>query len=391
MCEYSIWLYLCKTVSKRKKARLLQTFGSAQAIFKADKAQLLGAVPELSRADLDSLWKKDLCPAYEILEACADCGAEVIDLLDPAYPPLLREIQDPPAVLFVRGSLPDWRGRLTFAIVGQRKASAAGRKHAAAIAYSLSRSGAVIVSGMADGIDGAAHQGALDGGTPTVAVLGTPIDRCYPAHHAGLMREIIRHGAVISEYPPGAPTYPGNFLSRNRIVSGICRGVLVVEAGGRSGALETAGRALAQNRDVFAVPGPIDSDDYIGTNSLIKNGASAVTCAEDILTAYGASPPSAAPGQPAPAERPWMRRPPLRETGKDSRPVPAAAPKDRPAPAAPDDPGGAVLAAMGQGAHQDEIIERTGLPADTVLTALTMLELQGLVAQRPGNYYEKQR
>lgn len=382
MCEYGIWLSLCKILSKRKKALLLDAFGSAQAVYEASRTDLVGALPGLTAAELDSLWNKDLRPAGQIARACQTCGARVIDLLDPEYPALLKEIHDPPTVLYVRGSLPDCRGRLPVAVVGQRKASAAGLKHASGIAYALSRSGVVIVSGMAAGIDGAAHRGALDGGTPTVAVLGTPIDKCYPVNHAGLMREILSQGAVISEYYPGAPTYPGNFLSRNRIVSGMSRGVLVVEAGARSGALETAGRALEQNRDVFAVPGPIDSDDYVGTNNLIKAGAAAVTGAEDILAAYGAVPVS--------GPQRHIRRERAQKAAEAPLPAfPEAA--EGGAVFAADDPQGAVLAAMGRSAHMDEIIERTGLPADIVLAALTMLELQGLIAQRPGNYYEKQR
>lgn len=404
--EYSVWLSLIKNLTKRKRAALLEAFGSAAAVYEAGKADLYGEVPELTAADLDSLWNKDLRPAHRILRDCAMCGAQVIDFCDRRYPALLREIPDPPTVLYVRGELPALDRRLTIAVVGQRKASAAGLKHASQMAYELSKSGTVVISGMAAGIDGAAHRGALDGGTPTIAVLGTPIDKCYPAQHVGLMEDIIRNGAVISEYHPGAATYPGSFLSRNRIVSGMSRGILVVEAGHRSGALETAGKALEHNRDVFAVPGPIDSPDYVGTNNLIKDGAYAVTAAGDILRVYGAveeapSPrklrkkPVRAPKDPA--EKPEKREKPAEKPAsiKPVQPAAEAALSDADIAAIAEmavrDPEGAILAAVGQRAHLDEIIERTGLPAGEVMVSLTMLELQGVVAQKPGNYYEKQR
>ena len=406
MMEYSVWLSRVRTVNKRKKAALLQAFGSAQAVYEAGKAELYGAVPDLTAADLDGLWEKDLRASHRIAEACRRCGAQIIDVCHPLYPARLLEIADPPTVLYVRGTLPDLNGKLTVAVIGQRKASAAGLKHASQMAYELSQNGVVVISGMAAGIDGAAHRGALDGGTPTIAVMGTPIDKCYPAFHAELMEEIIHHGAVLSEYAPGASTYPGNFLSRNRIVSGMSRGILVVEAGYRSGALETAGKGLEHNRDIFAVPGPIDSPDYVGTNNLIKDGAYPVTAAVDILRVYGAE-------EEAPAVR-KLRKKPVRppkseedtinnsektaELPSSIKPVQSALEAAFPvmdnaeiAKLAKQDEEGAILAAIGRIAHLDEIIERTGLPAGQVMVSLTMLELQGKVSQRPGNYYEKQR
>lgn len=406
MMEYSVWLSLIKGVTKRKKAALLEAFGSAAAVYDAGKADLYSAVPELTASELDCLWEKDLRPAYRVLEACRRCGAQVIDRTHPRFPAMLNEIADPPTVLYVRGELPDLQGKLTVAIVGQRKASAAGLKHASQMAYELSRSGAVVISGMAAGIDGAAHRGALDGGTPTIAVLGTPINKCYPAEHTGLMEEIIRHGAVLSEYAPGAQTFPGSFLSRNRIVSGMSRGILVVEAGYRSGALETAGKGLEQNRDIFAVPGPIDSPDYVGTNNLIKDGAYAVTSAADILRVYGAAEEAPAPRKlrkkpvrpPKPEEEITENREKTAQKPLSIKPVQPAAEAALPmmsnaeiAALALQDEEGAILAAIGRTAHLDEIIERTGLPAGQVMVGLTMLELQGKVSQRPGNYYEKQR
>ncbi len=401
--EYSVWLSLVKNVTKAKKAALLQAFGSAVAVYEAGKADLYGAVPGLTAADLDRLWEKDLQLTHRILQDCGLCGARVVDYLDPKYPACLREIHDPPIVLYVRGELPDFESRLAIAVVGQRKASAAGLKHASQIAYELSKNGTLVVSGMAAGIDGAAHRGALDGGTPTVAVLGTPIDKCYPAMHARLMQEIIGHGAVVSEYPPGAKTYPGSFLSRNRIVSGMSRGILVVEAGYRSGALETAGKALEHNRDVFAVPGPIDSPDYVGTNNLIKDGAYAVTAAEDILRVYGAAEEVPAlrklRKKPArtPKEKTEIREKPAEEPASikpvqpDAQAVSSLMNETEIAALAVRDPEGAIMAAIGHAAHLDDIIERTGLPAGQVMVGLTMLELQGKISQKPGNYYEKQR
>ena len=350
--QYDIWLAMLGHISKWKKAMLLKAYGSGRGVYEAGKDGVKRDFPDFTQKDIEALENRNLEDAARVEEACARCSARVISYNDGDYPALLNEIPDPPTVIYVRGSLPEGH-RLHIAMVGRRKASAAGMKNAAEIAYELSKNGVVIVSGMADGIDGSSHKGALDGGSPTVAVLGTAINRCYPAKHAGLMRDIIANGAVISEYPPGVAAFPGNFLLRNRIISGMSHGVFVVEAGLKSGSLVTAKRAVEQNRDVFAAPGPIGTEYYAGTNSLIKEGACMATCAADILREY-------------PDFR-FERASKTTEKRKQEDPV---------------------LAAIGKIAHLDDIAERLDMDPGEAMAMLTMLEIEGKVRQRPGNYFE---
>jgi DNA processing protein len=207
---------------------------------------------------------------------------------DAAFPPLLAAIHDPPARLYLRGSAaPDLLDRPAVAVVGARACSSYGRSVARTLARDLASSGLVVVSGMARGIDGDAHRGALEGGGPTVAVLGCGVDRDYPAAHAELARRIVEAGLVVSEYEPGIEPAPWRFPARNRIIAGLCRATLVVEARERSGALITADFALEEGREVLAVPGEITSSLSGGTNALLRLGATPVTCLEDVLEAYG--------------------------------------------------------------------------------------------------------
>jgi len=220
-------------------------------------------------------------------------GIRLILSNDPAYPPGLREIPWPPFGIYVRGTLPG-RDTPALAIVGTRKATESSRELARAFAGELARVGVVIVSGLALGVDAASHVGCLDAGGKTVAVLGSGIDRIYPALHERLAQRILdRHGAIVSEYPPGTPTLPYRFLERNRIVSGLGRGVLVIEAPEHSGALATARFALEQNRDVFVVPGPAPHPHFRGSHALIRAGAELVTSTAHILEALHLAPAQA--------------------------------------------------------------------------------------------------
>ena len=206
---------------------------------------------------------------------------------DAGFPPLLAAIHDPPPHLFLRGSADvTLLAAPAIAIVGARACSSYGRSVARSLARDLAGAGLVVVSGLARGVDGEAHRGALDAGGPTVAVLGCGIDRDYPAAHAELARRIGEHGLVVSEYEPGVEPAPWRFPARNRIIAGLCAGTIVVEARERSGALITADFALEEGRDVFAVPGEITSSLSAGTNALLKLGAAPVTCAADVVELY---------------------------------------------------------------------------------------------------------
>lgn len=410
MIEYSIWLSLVNGLSKKKKAMLLEKLGSAEVIYSSYASVIMEALPKgTSPQEVEGLWDKSMREVKNILEACSKCRATPIDYLDDRYPAMLRTIPDPPTVLYVRGNLPDLTGVPAVAIVGQRKATVSGLANASQIAYDLARNGVAVISGMAAGVDGAAHRGAIDGGGLTVAVLGTPIDKCYPFEHRGLMREIISSGAVVSEYPPGSQTHKGSFISRNRIISGMSNGVLVVEAKNKSGSLVTAARAIEQNRDVYAIPGPIDIDDHMGTNQLIREGAALVTSAADILSELKMRVKAPAKSRSLPKQTEYREgsyisdlfRPnsiieyESYETGNHAagsyEPVIQHIPEPEPAVDDRDPQDRAVLEAIGKISHLDAIVERTGMDVGDVLARLTMLEIMGEVAQRPGNYYERTR
>ena len=269
---------------------------------------------------------------------------------EPSYPPLRSELHDPPATLFVRGDA-DALPEAAVAVVGARSCSAYGAQVARTLARELASAGLVVVSGLARGVDGEAHRGALDGGGRTVAVLGCGIDRDYPRSHAELARRIVASGAVVSEYPPGVEPAPWRFPARNRIIAGLSLATVVVEARERSGALITADFALELGRDVFAVPGEITSGLSAGTNDLLRQGAAPLTSVRDVLESLGV--------EPEPAAR--------ASTVSD-----AAL---------------AVLSLLGDGASgADELTRSSGLLSAEVAAALVELELGGLAAQADGVY-----
>lgn len=305
---------------------------------------------------------------------------------DADYPEALRHIHDAPLLLFLRGDRA-LLSREQVAIVGSRNATRAGLAHARDFGAAISQSGYVVTSGLALGVDGAAHAGALDAGYPTIAVVGTGLDVSYPSQHRALANRIAGQGLLVSEYPPGTPPKAGHFPRRNRIISGLSRGVLVVEASRRSGSLITARLAMEQGREVFAIPGSVHNPLARGCHDLIRQGARLVETMEDIREELGA----------------WWSRPPLTEPEPDTAPEPAPAsvapmpgvelPNARPEPAESGVPDHleqreiAVLEALGYDPRStDELCEATGLPADQLMQSLLLLELENLVEATPGGY-----
>ena len=259
----------------------------------------------------------------------AAAGLRFVARSDPGFPPLLRAIHDPPPGLFLRGEagVELLSGRAV-AIVGARACSAYGAEVARMLGRELAAAGLTVVSGLARGVDGAAHRGALEAGGITVAVLGCGVDRDYPAAHAGLAREIGRHGLVVSEYAPGVEPAPWRFPARNRIIAGLARATVVVEARERSGALITADLALEEGREVLACPGEITSALSAGTNALLRLGATPLTRMEDVLEAYGLEPAaaSASAARRARARRPCSSASPTLPPGSTSSPAPPGFP-----------------------------------------------------------------
>ena len=282
--EYSIALNMIEGLGSIRMTKLLSYFNNAENIFKADESKLQSIASigkEISRR-IKAFNIKDL---REELELCKKENIRVISIFDRDYPELLKSIPDAPMVLYIKGKLDCLLG-LNIAVIGSRKASSYGLLTAERISRQLASLGVTIISGMARGIDSTAHRGALDAGGRTVAVLGSGVLNIYPPENASLAKKISNNGALISEFPLKRAPLRENFPRRNRIVSGLSKGVVVVEAAKRSGALITADLALDQGRDVFAIPGEVDSPTSYGTNYLIKQGAKLVDSAEDILEEY---------------------------------------------------------------------------------------------------------
>lgn len=285
------------------------------------------------------------------LDRLRERGLRWLARSDAAFPPLLRAIHDPPAGLFVRGNGDlGLLARAAVAVVGARSCSAYGAQVARRCGRELSSAGLVVVSGLARGVDGEAHRGALEGGGPTVAVLGCGVDRDYPASHRELACRIAEQGLIVSEYAPGVEPAPWRFPARNRIIAGLAAATVVVEAREASGALITADFALDEGREVFAVPGEITSALSAGTNSLLRLGATPLTSPDDVLEALGISP------------------------RREAAPVVG-------------DSAAKVLAQLRDGAAgADELARATGLDAATLAAALAELELAGLAAEADGVY-----
>ncbi len=263
--------------------RLLDAFGGIKALCAASEAQLrrVWGIGSVTALQLVSTCRTPGLAEEEIRLARRH-GCEIVTQLDEGYPARLREIHDPPLVIYRKGRWPQ-PDEAAVAIVGSRRASLYGQQAAERLAYELALRGVTVISGLARGIDAAAHRGALRADGRTVAVLGSGMSRLYPPEHEALAAEVAERGAVLSEYPMGMAPLPHNFPRRNRVISGLSLGVVVVEAADRSGALITADMALEQGREVFAVPGPVDSVTSQGTHGLLKQGARLVTSVEDIM------------------------------------------------------------------------------------------------------------
>ena len=282
---YWLWLAQKCGVASKEFARLIARFENPFEIFRLEPEEI-GAIDCISDRLKDRLSEKSLEASYSLLKYCSKNKIEIIAYSDKKYPSRLKTLEDPPAVLYCMGELPDLNRLICIGVVGTRKISAYGMHSAYKISYELASAGTCVVSGMALGIDAVAACAAIEAGGTTVAVLGCGIDVVYPKEHGKLQREICKHGAVVTEYPPSEAPYGKNFPKRNRIISGLCQGVLVVEGNRSSGAMITANRAIAQGREVFALPGNIDESNSEGPNYLLQEGVNVALSAEDILCHY---------------------------------------------------------------------------------------------------------
>ena len=379
---------------------LLDRYEDPERIYEASEDDLRELLPPGEAAAV--LSRRSLGYADKVLEDCAKLQVQILTIRDALYPNRLRNIDSPPIVLYVRGTMPVIDDEVAITVVGTRKPSDTGAQIAETLAYDLAQGGALIISGMAEGIDGAAHRGALRAGKKTIAVFGCGIDHCYPAFHEDLMKQIIANGCVISEYAPGMMPARWTFPARNRIMAGLSLGTLVVSAPMRSGSLITANIALDQGRDVFCVPGALDDATFEGSNDLIKTGATPVTEAGDILDTYSFRYPQLRPFTAKETEKGYFSS--IKKTfglgkkkkGKTAKEAVPAVPVQKDAPDADAiiaeltlDIEKEIIAALAAGfTHADQIVEETQRPAKEVLSHLTMLELAGFVRRKPGNYFE---
>ncbi len=388
------WLHLASAPGLTTAAgeALLRAFASLDALFGAGHAALAGIAGQAAARAV-------LAPHAATLEADTDAvlgwlarsGGQLVTRHDPAYPPRLATLYDPPPLLYVRGD-PQRLQQPAVALVGSRLATAQGRADAAWFARALADAGFVVISGLARGIDAAAHRGALAGAAGTVAVVGTGLDRVYPAAHHALASEIAAHGALLSEWPLGTPARAANFPQRNRLIAALCLGVLVVEAAPRSGSLITARLANELGREVFAIPGSIHAPLSRGCHALIRDGAKLVETPDDVLEEFGIA-PAASDAAPAPAPAPAPERRPQRASGKTPR-VAASAPPARPSPAPSSSPlppdALAVLDALGHGpVPVDLLAARADVGPDRLPHLLLRLELAGRVASLPGDRFQR--
>lgn len=282
---YWIWLQQALSQGNRKIRTILLLHENSKKFYNVGEKQwrLCGC---FTNREIKMLQTFSLEQAEEILNKCNYLGIDVITMDNPLYPERLKTIVNPPCVLYVKGRLPNLDEKVTIGVVGTRSATAYGLQMSYKISHDLAKSGAIVVSGGAIGIDSSAHKGAMNAGGETVLVMGCGINYPYLMENIELRNQVTASGALVSEYPPDAPSLPRNFPMRNRIISGMSLGLLVVEAGQKSGSLITANLALEQNRDLFAIPGNVNSSFSIGTNSLIKECAKVTTCANDILEEY---------------------------------------------------------------------------------------------------------
>ena len=355
--EFAAWFRLLETpgLGRGTARRLLAACGSPAAVFKTRAAtlrELAGAVVARALELETPQYGHRLAAARAWLAGGAD--RQVLVLGDPAWPPLLLQTADPPLLLYVQGDAA-CLARPAVAVVGSRQASAQGSDNARALAQALGERGYLVISGLAYGIDAAAHEGALLGAAGTVAVVGTGLDQVYPPRHRELALRIAAHGALLSEYAPGTPPLPEHFPQRNRIIAGLSLGTLVVEAALRSGSLITARLALEAGREVFAIPGSIHAAQSKGCHALLKQGAKLVESAQDII-----------------------------EELQSGQPMRAAT-----APTEPEPPD-ALLDALGaEPITLDALLARTGWRTAELTARLLELEFEGRVARLPGGLYQR--
>ena len=382
MLLHWVWYATLPKLSLQQKLSLLTHFPSPEDIYHTER------FPELPDKIAQALENKDLTLARSILKTCGETQVSIIAMTDAGYPSRLRNISAPPLVLYYKGALPDFEGQPVVGVVGTRKATAYGMTNARDISRQIARCGGLVVSGGAGGIDTAALQGAAQTGRQTVAVLGCGVNVVYPASNRDLFTQIAKNGCLISEYPPETEPSRWQFPERNRIISGLSDGVLVVEAPEKSGALITARDAFEQGRDVFVVPGNIGVPSCAGSNALMQELATAVTNGWDVLKRYADLYPDVTRDgmetkvdySRARVAQPVFYPTPDKKT-IDNPPISAYSDLDN---NLTEQEKRILDCLSGSPVAVDDVIAKAGLPATEVLRILTALALKGVVINHPG-------
>lgn len=400
MLLYWIWFAELENIQLWQKHILLQYFSDPEELYHARKEAFL-EIPDMTESILRALEDKDLAVAKRILRACNEKNIHLFAMHDESYPKGLKNTKDAPLVLYVKGTLPDFDNTPAIAIVGTRKATPYGMTVSRRIAAQIAACGGIVLSGGATGNDTMALTGALTTTNPVVAVLAGGLDVVYPKSNTTLFSQIEKQGCLISQYPPGTPHYRWNFPVRNRVLSGLSDGVLVVEAPENSGALITARSALEQGRDVFVVPGNIDVPSCAGSNALLQDRATAALSGWDIMKEYTALYPDKVRKVPAPQaildepEIPKVAEPVAvpKEKKERSRKIPVD--KEEKSSYSCIEPDLSQLSEQEKAVYQcltkaprpvDDIISETGIPSQKVLSILTMLSIRSLAVTHPGGF-----
>ena len=397
MLLYWIWFAQLANISNREKQLLLERYSDPQYIYGLDEKILTG--DNLPQNVITALADKDLSQAEKIVNVCRRKDIGILCLRDSNYPRCLRNIADPPMVLYYKGTIPDFDAQPVVAVVGTRKATAYGMSAARKIANEMALGGALVVSGCAAGIDKAAMEGAIDANKPVVGVLGCGIDVIYPKTNRRLYMRTEEIGCLFSEYPPGTRPYRWNFPQRNRIISGLSNGVVVAEAPVKSGALITAECALEQGRDVFVIPGNIGVAACAGSNALLREGATVVCSGWDVLQEYELRYPHIVgkPENQEETEGKVAQSPVIPENiqtqgNKKSIDNPAATSYSKASETDLPPEEKTIFDHLGTTPILvDDLIAETGIPTAKVLTALTMLTMRGLIVNHPGRRVSRKR
>ncbi len=409
----AIWLSLACGAGSAVPDILFAKYGyNTEAIWRAEASEL-AALPGIDEKNLAALKNKNVDTAKSIYEYCLRNNIGLLPITSSLYPKRLRSVRRAPVMLYYRGTLPDIDAMVLIATVGTRSMTDYGSRTAYTLCYDLARGGAIVVSGMAKGVDSVCLRAALDAGAHTIAILGCGIDRCYPTENRDLMNEIILNGTVMTEFAPGTPPTGSNFPIRNRIISGMSQGTLVIEADQKSGAMITAHTALMQGKDIFALPGKVGEKNSRGTNTLIKDGAKIVTDADEILVEYQHLYPHIRLGQLHHGNNSYAPRS-LKPRQKSPMPPKTEEPapfdddffasrvskkkndpklEKKPAPntpdlsALPEDQRKLYAELEAAGRTADELASAFGMPVGDIMAALTLLEIGGYIKALPGGMY----